>query len=67
MERERPTIHTEELIIYIGLVLIGAIRVTQQLVEGGAWGAGGTVGLALVVLGLLALVLRTVPRRRSRS
>jgi MYXO-CTERM domain-containing protein len=67
MERERPTIRAEEVVIYVGLAVIGALRVIHQVSTGAAWGPGATLGLALLILGALGLVARVLPRiGRSR-
>lgn len=45
----------ESIVTAVLLIVIGAIRVVPQIVEGGTWGAEST--LAAVVMGLGFLVL----------
>jgi hypothetical protein len=62
----------EETAIYLGLVLAGGLPCVGWLVRGGAAGAGITLCIAMIALGLvglLGLVVRptpSLPRARVR-
>lgn len=45
----------EGIAIAILLIVVGAIRVVPQLIEGGTWGAEASLAAVLMGLGFLAL------------
>ncbi len=66
--RANPAILREDLVLYALLVVIGALPVIGSLVDRVPFGAEATLGLVLLVLGLLGLTATAVRvSRRHRE
>ena len=53
----------EELIVYVVLVVVGAIPVVAALVQRGGLGVQPTIGLLMIFLGILGLLYLAWSRR----
>ncbi len=53
----------EDLIVYLALVVVGAIPVTSALARRAGLGAEATIGLVLMFLGVVGLTYLAWPRR----
>jgi hypothetical protein len=60
----RPVVPREELVLYVLLVIIGAMPVIGVVADHVPFGAEATIGLVLAILGALGLL--TVAARLAR-
>ncbi len=63
MARRRSWARIEDLIVYVSLIVVGAIPVGSALVRKTGLGAEPTIGLVMIGLGLLGLTYLAWSRR----
>ena len=61
----RPNVDPEDLVLYGLLLVVGIIPVVITIIEGSAFGFDATLGLMMVVVGLVGMVFHVARARQA--